>query len=72
MTLTLLSPNFEHYAAMPAQFTCDGQNRSSELIWSEVPAGARSLALIIDDPEAPDDLGTLGTLQSPTQQYRLA
>lgn len=54
MTLTLTSPAFSHNAAMPARLTCDGQDLSPELRWSGTPASARSLVLIVDDPDAPD------------------
>ena len=54
MTLTLTSPAFAHNGAMPARLTCDGQDLSPELRWSGLPAGTQSLALIVDDPDAPD------------------
>ena len=54
MTLTLDSPAFVHNGAIPARLTCDGRDLSPELHWSGVPAGAQSLALIVDDPDAPD------------------
>ena len=54
MTLTLTSPAFTHNGAMPARLTCDGQDLSPELRWSGLPAGTQSLALIVDDPDAPD------------------
>jgi hypothetical protein len=54
MTLTITSPAFPHNAAIPRKYTCDGDDVSPALAWSGVPAGARSLALIVDDPDAPD------------------
>lgn len=54
MSLTLTSPSFTHQKEMPAKYTCQGENVSPALSWQNVPAGTRSLVLIIDDPDAPD------------------
>ncbi|MGC8781762.1 MAG: YbhB/YbcL family Raf kinase inhibitor-like protein [Anaerolineae bacterium] len=54
--MQLTSPAFAGGAAIPDQYTCSGADISPPLAWSNVPAGARSLALICDDPDAP--LGT--------------
>ena len=54
MTLTLTSSAFTHNGSMPARLTCDGRDLSPELRWSGLPAGTQSLALIVDDPDAPD------------------
>ena len=54
MELTISSPAFAHNAAIPALYTCQGRDVSPPLSWSGVPAGARSLVLIVDDPDAPD------------------
>lgn len=54
MALTLASPSFAAGAPIPKKHTCEGDDISPELAWSGVPAGTRSLALIVDDPDAPD------------------
>lgn len=52
-TLHVTSPVFENGSQIPAAFTCDGADRSPELVWESVPASAQSLALIMEDPDAP-------------------
>jgi Raf kinase inhibitor-like YbhB/YbcL family protein len=52
-TIQLHSPAFADGGTIPAAFTCNGADRSPPLEWSGVPAEARSLALICDDPDAP-------------------
>ncbi len=54
MSLTLTSPAFRDGGDMPVRHTCQGADVSPPLAWSGVPAGAKSLALIVDDPDAPD------------------
>jgi hypothetical protein len=54
MALSLTSSAFTPGAAMPSRFTCEGADVSPPLAWDGVPAGTKSLALIIDDPDAPD------------------
>ena len=49
----LPSPVFAAGQPIPARFTCDGEDISPALEWSGVPASAKSLALICDDPDAP-------------------
>ena len=50
----LSSSAFSENSAIPAQFTCQGADRSPPLAWTDVPAGTKSFALIVDDPDAPD------------------
>ena len=54
MTLILKSPDFVHQGEIPKVFTCDGNDSSPALSWSGVPQNAKSLVLIVDDPDAPD------------------
>jgi Raf kinase inhibitor-like YbhB/YbcL family protein len=54
MSMKLVSPAFSANAAIPAKHTCDGAEVSPGLQWSDVPSDTRSLALIVDDPDAPD------------------
>ncbi len=54
MPLTLTSPSFAQHAEIPSQFTCEGADVSPALAWSGPPPGTKSLALIVDDPDAPD------------------
>ncbi|MCL4802625.1 MAG: YbhB/YbcL family Raf kinase inhibitor-like protein [Burkholderiales bacterium] len=54
MTLKLTSAAFAHGGEIPRKHTCDGQDVSPPLAWTGVPPGAKSLALIVDDPDAPD------------------
>lgn len=54
MPLTIRSPAFADGAEIPARHTCEGEDLSPPLAWSGVPPGARSLALVVDDPDAPD------------------
>jgi len=52
MQFTISSTAFQHDGAIPALYTCDGKNLSPPLSWSGVPTNAKSLVLIIDDPDA--------------------
>jgi Raf kinase inhibitor-like YbhB/YbcL family protein len=51
--LSLTSSAFAAGGAIPRRHTCDGEDRSPPLSWSTPPTGTRSLALILDDPDAP-------------------
>jgi hypothetical protein len=54
MTLSLTSPAFAEGGEIPTRYTCEGQDASPALAWPEPPSGTKSLALIVDDPDAPD------------------
>ena len=53
MTIQLTSTAFTEGASIPKKYTCDAEDASPALAWSGVPQGAKSLALIMDDPDAP-------------------
>ncbi len=52
--MDLNSTAFEQGGGMPQQYTCEGDDLAPPLRWSGVPERALSLALIVDDPDAPD------------------
>ena len=52
-TMTIASPSFKNGGTIPVKFTCDGSGTSPELRIEGVPADAKSLALILHDPDAP-------------------
>ncbi|MFP4696504.1 YbhB/YbcL family Raf kinase inhibitor-like protein [Thiohalospira sp.] len=54
MSLTITSPAFADGDPIPAVYTCDGEDRSPPLLFAGLPEGTRSLALVVDDPDAPD------------------
>ena len=49
----LTSPSFQSESDIPAKFTCQGEDISPELAWKDAPAGTRTFALIVHDPDAP-------------------
>jgi Raf kinase inhibitor-like YbhB/YbcL family protein len=49
----LCSPAFGHGARLPERFTADGEGISPPLVWGVLPRGTKSLALIVEDPDAP-------------------
>lgn len=54
MAFTLISSAFAHQEPIPRQYSCEGADISPPLAWSGAPAGTKSFALIVDDPDAPD------------------
>lgn len=54
MPLTLTSPAFAHMGEIPKLYTCDSRGISPPLAWTHLPEGTQSLALVVDDPDAPD------------------
>lgn len=53
-SFTLTSSAYKNQTPMDARFTCEGRGVSPPLSWSGTPAGTKSFALIVDDPDAPD------------------
>ena len=53
MAFTVQSADFANGADIPKQFTCSAEDRSPALEWKDAPAGTRTFALIVDDPDAP-------------------
>lgn len=51
--MQITSPAFQDGQPIPVQFTGDGEDISPPLAWTNVPAQAKELALIVDDPDAP-------------------
>ena len=51
--IKLISAAFKEGQPIPRQYTCDGVNVSPPLEWSGVPASAKTIAIIVDDPDAP-------------------
>ena len=54
MALTITSPAFAAGHEIPSDYTCEGADISPALAWSGAAAATKSLALIVDDPDAPD------------------
>lgn len=52
VVLEITSPEFAAGEAIPVKFSCDGEDTSPALTWTEPPAGTQSFVLIMDDPDA--------------------
>ncbi|MDA8169840.1 MAG: YbhB/YbcL family Raf kinase inhibitor-like protein [Nitrospiraceae bacterium] len=57
-TLAIKSPAFEENRDIPTEYTCEGRNINPPLVIENIPAGAKSLALIVIDPDAPSGTWT--------------
>ena len=53
MSLTLSSPSFSNGGDIAKKFTCEGADLSPQMSWTDPPAGTKSFALLVDDPDAP-------------------
>ena len=51
--MIIKSPVFQNNEFIPARFTCDGDNTRPELEFEEIPVDAKSLSLIVEDPDSP-------------------
>jgi Raf kinase inhibitor-like YbhB/YbcL family protein len=51
--LTVTSSAFQANGAIPSEYTCDGAGKTPPLAWSKAPAAAKSIAILVDDPDAP-------------------
>jgi Raf kinase inhibitor-like YbhB/YbcL family protein len=54
MAFALRSSSFSPDGSIPKKYTCEGDDVSPPLAWSNAPPGTKSFALIVDDPDAPD------------------
>ncbi|MEK6762017.1 MAG: YbhB/YbcL family Raf kinase inhibitor-like protein [Nitrospirota bacterium] len=52
--MLITSTAFSNQSAIPVVYTCEGEDISPPMAWSAIPVGTKSLALIVDDPDAPD------------------
>lgn len=78
--MKFFSPAFAATEKIPEKYTCDGDDISPPLEWSDIPVGTKSLAIICDDPDAPVDVwdhwiifnispGTVGLEENTPKQF---
>lgn len=53
MALTVTSPAFEANGTIPSKYTCDGEDMNPAIRIDNIPAGTKSIAFVMDDPDAP-------------------
>lgn len=70
MSLTLSTKSFAPGGEIPRKYTCEGDNLSPELSWSEPPKGTQNFALIADDPDAPSGTFTHWVLYGVSTETR--
>ncbi len=56
MEFKLTSPAFNHGSQIPSKYTCDGDDINPHLVIQGVPDGTKSLALLVEDPDAADEV----------------
>jgi Raf kinase inhibitor-like YbhB/YbcL family protein len=71
-TLALSSAAFQEGGSIPDMYTCDGQDISPQLSWGELPAGTRSLALIVDDMDTSGKFTHWVIFSIPSDSHELA
>lgn len=54
--MEVTSPNFKNKEAIPPKFTCQGDDINPALVISDIPKTAKSLVLVVDDPDAPSEV----------------
>jgi Raf kinase inhibitor-like YbhB/YbcL family protein len=69
--MELTSPAFEHNTSIPSKYTCDGENINPPLHMTNVPPKAKSLVLIVDDPDVPSDVSKKFNLINDTWDHWL-
>ena len=82
-SITVTSRSFPANGPIPVDYTCDGKDLSPQLTWSSPPEGTKSLALVLEDPDAPGgtfthwivfnvpgDLSSIGEAVDPTCHSR--
>jgi len=70
VSIEITSSAFTQGGSIPDQYTCKGKDISPPLAWGEPPAGTKSFALIMDDPDRPSAHGIIGffsTFPSPRE-----